>query len=145
VGERKNMIVQEMARTMLNDSKLSYMFWREAIHIVVNILNRCLLRTNHDKTTYELWKCGPATINYLKVFGSKCYIKRSEENLGKFDSRINEGIFLGYSSDSKAYRFYNLRLNKIVTSTNVKVDNEKSHFMNQISKETNHRKEDEFL
>jgi hypothetical protein len=143
--KEKNRTVQEMERTMLNDSKLSYMFWREAIHTVVHILNRCFLRTNHDKTPYELWKGRPATINYLKVFGSKCYIKRSEENLGKFDSRTDEGIFLGYSFDSKSYRFYNLRLNNIVMSTNVKVDDEKSHFTNQISKEAKCREEDEFL
>jgi transposase InsO family protein len=145
VAERKNRTVQEMERTMLNDSKLSYMFWREEVHIVVHILNKCFLRTNHDKTPYELWKGRPTTINYLKVFGSKCYIKRSEENLGKFDSRIDEGIFLGYSSNSKAYRCYNLRLDKIVMSTNVKVDDEKSHFTNHISKEAKCRKEDEFL
>jgi hypothetical protein len=65
--------------------------------------------------------------------------------LGKFDSRIDEGIFLGYSSDSKAYRCYNIRLNKIVMSTNVKVDDEKSHFTNQISKEAKYREEDEIL
>jgi hypothetical protein len=67
-----------MERTMLNDSKLSNMFWKEAIHNAFNILNICFLIRNHDKTPYELWKGRPATINYLKVFGSKCYIKRSE-------------------------------------------------------------------
>jgi hypothetical protein len=42
--------------------------------------------------------------------------------LGKFDSRDDEGIFLGYSSRSKAYRCYNKALGKIVESANVKVD-----------------------
>jgi hypothetical protein len=65
---------------------------------------------------------------------SKCYIRRSEENLGKFDSKTDEGIFTGYSFDSKTYRCYNLRLEKIVMSTNVKVDDEESHFTNWISK-----------
>ena len=45
--------------------------------------------------------------NYFKVFGSNCYIKRNEDDFGKFDSRIDEGIFLGYSSTKKAYRCYN--------------------------------------
>jgi hypothetical protein len=65
--------------------------------------------------------------------------------LGKFDSRTDEGIFLGYSYDIKAYRFYNLRLEKIVMSTNVKVDDEKSHFTNRISKEEKCREKDEYL
>ena len=38
VVERKNRTVMEMARTMLNESKLSTMFWPQAIHTVVHIL-----------------------------------------------------------------------------------------------------------
>ena len=33
---------------------------------------------------------------------------------------MDEGIFVGYSWKSKAYRCYNLRMNKIVESINVK-------------------------
>ena len=35
---------------------------------------------------------------------------------------MDDGILLGYSSKSKAYKCYNLRLNKIVESINVKFD-----------------------
>ena len=35
---------------------------------------------------------------------------------------MDEGIFVGYSWKGKAYRCYNLRLNKIVESINVKFD-----------------------
>jgi len=56
------------------------------------------------------------------VFGSNYYIKDNEDDLGKFKSRIDEGIFLGYSSTKKAYRCYNKRLHKIVESVDVKVD-----------------------
>jgi hypothetical protein len=96
VAERKKYARARNRKNYVNDSKLSYMFWKEAIHIVVHILKRCFLRKNQDKTPYESWKGGPAIINYLKVFGSKCYIKRSGEHLGKFYSRTDEGIFLGY-------------------------------------------------
>ena len=104
-----------------------------------------MLRTNGDKTPYELWKGTPTTVNYFKVFGSKYHIKRNEENLGKFDSRTDEGMFLGYSFDSKTYRCYNLRLDEIVMSANVKVDDEKSHKSNQNSKEIKCREENEYL
>jgi hypothetical protein len=60
------------------------------------------------------------------LFGSKCYIKRLEENLEKFDAKSYEGIFLGYDSTKKAYRCYNLRLHNIVESANVKVDDLKT-------------------
>jgi hypothetical protein len=65
---------------------------------------------------------GQASVKYFRIFGSKCYIKNDEDNLGKFDPRSDEGIFLGYSSNKKAYRCYNLILLKIVESANVKID-----------------------
>lgn len=52
----------------------------------------------------------------------KFYTKRDEENLVKFDSKFDEGIFLGYSMRSKAYRCYNKKLRRIVESANVSVD-----------------------
>ena len=97
VVERKNRTVQEMARTMLNESKVGDRFWREAIHTSVYIQNRCMLRPNEDKTPYEMWFGRKATVKYFKVFGSICYIKRIDQNLGKIDDRADEGIFLGYS------------------------------------------------
>ena len=61
-------------------------------------------------------------MKYFKIFGSKCFIKINDGSLGKFDSRVDEGIFLGYSTWSKAYKCYNYRLKKIVESIDVKVD-----------------------
>jgi hypothetical protein len=58
----------------------------------------------------------------LKVFGSKCYIKNNDENLGKYDDRVDEGIFLGYATNSKGYKCYNKRLHKMVDCINIKVD-----------------------
>jgi hypothetical protein len=75
----------------------------------------------------ELWHGRPASIKHFKVFGSKCYIKRNEESLGKFDSRTDEGILLGYSFRSKRYKCYNKRLHKIVESIDVKVDERPLH------------------
>lgn len=65
-------------------------------------------------------------MKYYKVFGSKCYIYRDEYNLGEFDNKDDEGTFLRYSARSKAYQCYNKRLNKIIESGNVKVDEDTS-------------------
>ena len=92
--ERKNRIVMEMARTLLNESSLNVMFWPQAVHTAVHILNRGLLRNNADKTPYQLWKGRPANIKHFIIFGSKCYIKRVDKNLGKLDSRSDEGILV---------------------------------------------------
>ena len=106
---------------MLNEAGISDRFWPQDVHTAVHTLNIALLRNNTDKTPYELWKGRPANVNYFRVFGSKCYIRR-EDKIGKFDSRVDKGILLGYSSKSKTYKCYNHRLNKIVESINVKVN-----------------------
>jgi hypothetical protein len=61
-------------------------------------------------------------VNHFRVFGSKCYIKREDDMIGKFDSQVDKGIFVGYSSKIKAYKFFNMGLNKIVENINVQID-----------------------
>ena len=98
------------------------MFWPQAVHTVVHILNRILLRNNNDKTPYQLWKGRPTSIKHFIIFGSKCYIERIDKKLGKLDSRTNEGILVGYSCSRKAYKCYNFKLRKIVESIDFKID-----------------------
>jgi hypothetical protein len=122
VVERKNRKVQEMARTMLIDSKLTDIFSTQAVHTAIHIQNRVMLGNNTDKTPYKLWKGRPTNVKHFRVFGSKCYIKREDGKMGKFDSRVDKGVLVGYSSTRKAYKCYNLRLNKVVKSINVTID-----------------------
>ena len=49
-------------------------------------------------------------------------ILKDRENVRKFDSRSDEGTFLGYSFTSKAYRVYNKRTMKIMETVNVVID-----------------------
>ena len=96
-----------MARTMLNENNLPKYFWAEAINTSCYVLNRILLRPNLKKTPYELWKNEKLNISYFKVFGCKCFILNTKDNLGKFDAKSDVGIFLGYSTSSKAFRVFN--------------------------------------
>ena len=106
---------------MIMDSKLIDIFWTQAMHTTVHIQNRVMLRNNIDKTPYELWKGRPANVKHFRVFGSKCYIKR-DGRIREFDSRVDKGILVGYSSTKKSYKCYNLRLNKVVENINVTID-----------------------
>jgi transposase InsO family protein len=101
VVERQNRSVQQMARSMMSEKNIAKTYWVESIHTFVHILNKSHLRPQSDKTPYELWFGRPASIKHFKVFGSKCYIKNNDENLGKYDDMANEGIFLGYATNIK--------------------------------------------
>jgi hypothetical protein len=62
--------------------------------------------------------------NILKFSEAHVISKNNDENIGKYDDRANEGIFLGYDTNSKGYRCYNKRLHKLVDCIDVKVDEE---------------------
>jgi hypothetical protein len=94
---------------------------RKGYYVALLGVNR-LLRSNSDKTPYELWKGRLSNVKHFRVFGRKCYIKREDNGVGKFDSRVNEGILVGYSCKIKAYKCYNLIINKILERINVTVD-----------------------
>lgn len=127
VVERKNRTVIEMARTLLNGAGLTDKFWSFAVYTVVHTINRCLLRPHTDVTPYELWFGRKPTINYFKVFGSKCYIKDKSKNQSKFKSRSREGILLGYYVIGKGYMVYDKTTGKVYPTADVKVN--KGHKM----------------
>ena len=54
VVKRKNRVLQEMARTMLNQHELPTHFWAEAINTVCYTSNRTHMRPHTRKTCYEL-------------------------------------------------------------------------------------------
>jgi len=87
------------------------------------VLNRVLIRPVLKLTPYEIFKGRKPNISYFKAFGCKCFIlNNGKSNLGKFDPKADEGIFLGYSSTSKAYRVYNKRTLTIEESIHVAFD-----------------------
>ena len=122
VVERKNKTIQEMAQTMLMDSKLRDISWTHVVHATIHIQNRVILINNNEKTPYKLWKGRPANVKHFRIFGRKCYIKREDGIMGKFDSRVDKGVLVGYSSTRKSCKCYNIRINKLVESINVRVD-----------------------
>jgi hypothetical protein len=107
VVKRKNRSLQKMSRTMLNEHNLPQYFWAEAVNTACYVINRTIIRNTLNKTPYELWKNRKPNIGYFKVFGCKCFVLNDRDNLGKFDAKSDEGIFLGYSSNSKAYTVFN--------------------------------------
>ena len=62
------------------------------------------------KTPYELYKGKKPNVEYFRAFGCRCFIlNNGKDHLDKFDSKADEGIFLGYNSNSASYRVFNKR------------------------------------
>ncbi|GJX79832.1 putative ribonuclease H-like domain-containing protein [Tanacetum coccineum] len=86
VAERKNRTLIEAARTMLANSKLPTTFWAEAVN-----------------TGRKL------ALSFMRRFRYPVTILNTIDHLGKFDGKADEGFFLGYSTNSKAFRVFNSR------------------------------------
>ncbi|GJX49278.1 retrovirus-related pol polyprotein from transposon TNT 1-94 [Tanacetum coccineum] len=122
VVERKNQTLQEMSRTMLNEQSIPKKFWCNAVDTSTNILNVILIRLFLRKTPYELFKGKKPSLEYFKVFGSKCFIFNTKDYLTKFDPKSSECVFLGYSPNSKAYIILNKETTRVKESLNVRFD-----------------------
>ncbi|XP_075096457.1 uncharacterized protein LOC142174542 [Nicotiana tabacum] len=112
-----------MARTMLIDSGIANNFWVEVVNTACYLVNRCMIRSLLNKTPYELLNGRKPKLTHLRTFGCKCFVLNNvKEALGKFNAKSDEGIFLGYSSQSKAYKVYNKRTQCIEESIHVIFD-----------------------
>ena len=111
-----------MARAMLYNKDVARNLWGEAVNTACHTVNRVYFRPDTKKTPYELWKARKPNVKYFKIFESTCFILKDRENVGKFDSQSDEGIFLDYSSTSKACRIYNKRTMKVMETVNVVIN-----------------------
>ncbi|GJX57900.1 putative ribonuclease H-like domain-containing protein [Tanacetum coccineum] len=109
VAERRNRILIEAARTMLADSKLPTTFWAEAVNTACYVQNRVLVVKPHNKTPYELFHGKTPTLSFMRPFRCLVTILNTIDHLGKFDGKADEGFFVGYSLNSKAFRVFNSR------------------------------------
>ncbi|GJS88313.1 putative ribonuclease H-like domain-containing protein [Tanacetum coccineum] len=105
VAERKNRTLIEAARTMLADSMLPTMFWTEAVSTACYVLNRVLGDYNSlTRHLIELVSGKVPNISHLKPFGCLVTILNTNDHLGKFEGKADEGFIVGYAAHSKAYR-----------------------------------------
>ncbi|KAA0058241.1 gag-pol polyprotein [Cucumis melo var. makuwa] len=96
-----------MARVMIHAEHLPLNFWAEAVNTVCHIHDRITTRSGTAVTLYELWNGRKPNVKYFHVFGSTCYILANRDYHRKWDVKSKQGIFLGYSQNSRAYRVFN--------------------------------------
>ncbi|GJT34815.1 ribonuclease H-like domain-containing protein [Tanacetum coccineum] len=109
VAEWKNRTLIKAARIMLADSKLHTTFWAEAVNTVCYVQNSVSVTKSHNKTPYELFLSRKSSLGFMRLFGCLVTILNTIDHLGKFDGKADEGFFVGYSINSKAFRVFNSR------------------------------------
>nr|GEX59540.1 hypothetical protein [Tanacetum cinerariifolium] len=122
VVERRNRTLVEAARTMLSAAKVPLFFGAEAIATACFTQNRSLVIPRHEKTPYHIINDQKPSVKFFHIFGFVCYIVRCGENLDKMKEKGDECIFVGYSTQSRAYRVFNKRTRVIMESIHVNFD-----------------------
>nr|GFA34080.1 integrase, catalytic region, zinc finger, CCHC-type, peptidase aspartic, catalytic [Tanacetum cinerariifolium] len=95
---------------------------REVVATACYTQNRSIIRVRHGKTPYELFHNKLPDLSFLHIFGALCYPTNDSENLGKFQTKADIGIFIGYALTKKAFRIYNRRTRRIVETIHVDFD-----------------------
>lgn len=124
IAERQNRTLVEMARCLLKQGNMPPRFWAEAINTAAYVRNRCSTKALNGETPHKIWTGKTPSIRYMRDFGSKVYVLKKKQQSGKFSSKADVGVMIGYSKESKAYRIWLLEEKKIISSRDVKFFNE---------------------
>ena len=128
VAERANRTIVECARSMLHGANLDYSYWGEAVVTAVYLRNRSPSRSVQNVTPFEAWTNEKPSISHLKTFGCKCYAHIPKQNRTKLEPKAKECIFVGYPSESKAYRVYDPVDKRLFVSRDVSfLENQTNH------------------
>nr|GEZ73290.1 retrovirus-related Pol polyprotein from transposon TNT 1-94 [Tanacetum cinerariifolium] len=121
IAERKNRLLIEAAQTMLADLKLPTTFLAEAVNTACYVQNRVLVIKPHNKTPYELFLGRKHALSFMRPSGYPVTILNTIDHLGKFDGKADEGFFIGYSTNSKAFKVFNNRTRIVKENLHVKI------------------------
>lgn len=121
-SERMIQTINNAVRTLLFQAKLPSSFWVEALHTAVYLLNILPSKAIQNHTPYTILFKKLPDYNHLKVFGCLCYPNQNNSITHKLSPRSSRCLFLGYPSDYRGYRCYDLNTRKIILSRHVRFD-----------------------
>jgi hypothetical protein len=107
---------------MLHEYFILKFLWAEAVNTACHVVNQVSIRPLIKKISYELWIGRKPNLSYFRVFSSKYFILNKASKSIKFDLKSIEGVFIGYSSTSKAYRIYIPTSRIVVEYVHIKFD-----------------------
>nr|GEW98786.1 ribonuclease H-like domain-containing protein [Tanacetum cinerariifolium]GEX19713.1 ribonuclease H-like domain-containing protein [Tanacetum cinerariifolium] len=79
----------------------------ESVNIACYVQNKVLVVEPHNKTPDELFHGRTPALSFMKPFGCPITILNTLNHLGIFDGKADEGFFVGYSMNNKAFRVFN--------------------------------------
>ncbi|XP_074299664.1 uncharacterized protein LOC141630814 [Silene latifolia] len=117
--ERKHRHILNVARSLLFQANLNKSFWGESILTAVFLINRTSSPLIDNKTPYEcLYGLSPSYAN-LRVFGCLAFAHNQNARGDNFEKRGRKCIFVGYPSDKKGWKLFDLETESYFISRDV--------------------------
>jgi hypothetical protein len=106
VAKREKRTISDTAKAMMFDQDLPNSLLEKATSIVVYIRNRCPHAILKDKTPEEVFSRIKPEVGHLRIFRCLVYIHVPKEKRTNMEPSGKNGVFVGYSENSKAYKIY---------------------------------------
>jgi hypothetical protein len=125
-AERKNRAITGAARSILHDQSLPLYLWAEACGTIVYLQNRSPHRILGKMTPKEAFTGRRPDVEHIRIFGCSTFSHVPSERRMKLYPTAQQGILVGYSEVSKAYRIYILPLRKVVVRRYVRFEEDRA-------------------
>jgi hypothetical protein len=97
-------------------------FWVEALSTATHLINRRPSCTSGNLTPYQLLLGAPPGYDHLRVFGCLYFLNQTATTTHKLSARSSACVLLGYPSDHRGYRCFDLATRHVFTSWHVTFD-----------------------
>lgn len=119
IVEKRHRNLLETSRALLFQSNLPLRFWGDCMQTTTHLVNRMLLPSLQGHTPYEKLYDKKPSYAHLRRFDCLCYVSTKNQGRLKFDGRADPCVFIGYPSEQKSYKLYNLATKKVFVSRDV--------------------------
>lgn len=132
-AERKIRTINNIIRTLLAHASLPSSFWHHALQMATYLLNILPNKKLALQTPTKILYQKDPSYSHLRVFGCLCYPLIPSTSRNKLQARSTPCVFLGYPSNHRGYKCYELSSRKIVISRHVVFDENIFPFSNSIA------------
>ncbi|KAL4312227.1 hypothetical protein GQ457_01G011000 [Hibiscus cannabinus] len=106
----------------------------KAIHAAAYVLNRSPTSTLTHLTPFEAFQGRKPKVTHFKAFVCVAHVLVPSQKMSKLDDNSVKCIFVGYSLETKGYRFYNPENKKLIISRDVVFDEKSAWKWNEMQK-----------
>src|SRR5271170_468109 len=124
IAERFNRTLIERTRAILHSQKLPAKLWAEVLDTVCYLYTLGPIRAIKNSTPLMVFQNpkDKPNVDHLRIIGCTAYVHINKQLRTKLDAKSIKCILVGYGNDSKAYRVWNPKTDKIFYSRDVVFD-----------------------